>query len=494
MRLTRTVKIQLAIFVMIAAVAGSLMVFSYIQVPALFGVGQYTITMQLPRAAGLYANGNVTYRGTTVGRVTNVSLTDTGVDATLSLNSDVAIPADLDARVASVSGIGEQYVALLPRSGNGPTLKKGDVIPGDRTSVPPDISGLLDAANRSLQAIPGDNLQTVIDESYTAVGGLGPELSRIVRGSTKLASDARANLDPLTALIDRSGPVLDSQADTADSIHAWAAHLADLTGQLETNDAAISGVLRNGGQGADQARALVDRLNPTLPVLLTNLVSVGQVAVTYQPAIEQLLVLLPAGVNNVQGATLANRNTKHPALYLDFNLNVNLPPPCTTGFLPAQQQRTPTFEDAPGRPAGDLYCRIPQDSNLTTVRGARNYPCLTRPGKRAPTVKMCESDEQYVPLNDGTNWKGDPNATLSGQDIPQLAPGLSPTEPAPAAAADPLPANAPAAPDPPLAIAHYDPATGAYVGPDGRVYTQADLARHPQGDKTWQQLLTPPTS
>jgi ABC-type transport system involved in resistance to organic solvents, permease component len=30
---------------------------------------------------------------------------------------------------------------------------------------------------------------------------------------------------------------------------------------------------------------------------------------------------------------------------------------------------------------------------------------------------------QYVPLNDGNNWKGDPNATLSGQDIPQLPPG-----------------------------------------------------------------------
>jgi Mce-associated membrane protein len=33
---------------------------------------------------------------------------------------------------------------------------------------------------------------------------------------------------------------------------------------------------------------------------------------------------------------------------------------------------------------------------------------------------MCEIDEQCVPLNDGNNWKGDPNATLSGQSVPQL--------------------------------------------------------------------------
>lgn len=63
---------------------------------------------------------------------------------------------------------------------------------------------------------------------------------------------------------------------------------------------------------------------------------------------------------------------------------------------------------------------MPQDSPFN-VRGARNIPCETVPGKRAPTVKLCESDEPYLPLNDGYNWKGDPNATVpglgSGQDI-----------------------------------------------------------------------------
>ena len=65
------------------------------------------------------------------------------------------------------------------------------------------------------------------------------------------------------------------------------------------------------------------------------------------------------------------------------------------------------------------------------VRGVRNIPCETKPGKRAPTVELCESDEQYVPLNDGLNWKGDPNATLSGQGVPQYAPGQDPRLPPP---------------------------------------------------------------
>ncbi len=195
---------------------------------------------------------------------------------------------------------------------------------------------------------------------------------------------------------------------------------------------------------------------------MANLVSVGEVAVVYQPAIEQVLVLEPQLVASLQGALLANKDSRRetPGLYVSFNLNLNLPPPCTTGFLPTDQQLTPNVETTADLPPGDLYCRIPQDS-WNVVRGNRNYPCLNRPGKRAPTARMCESDEEYVPLNDGFNWKGDPNATLSGQAIPQLPP-----EPA---------AGAPSAGSAAVAVAEYDPNTGEYMGPDGQVYTQADL-------------------
>jgi len=487
-RLERRIVVQLAIFVVVALVAGSVMLFGYFKAPVTwFGVGQYKVTLQLPQAGGLYKTGNVTYRGTEVGRVEEIRLTDAGVEAVLSLRSDVQIPSDLQAQVHSVSAVGEQYVALIPRNATSPPLKNGDVIPMSNSQVPPDINTLLNAANLGLQAIPRENLKTVIDESYTAVGGLGPEISRLVKGSTQLAIDARANLNSLTTLIDQSSPVLDSQGETSEAIGGWAAHLATITGQLQNRDPSVAGLLEKGGPAAEQARQLVDRLQPALPILLANLVSVNAVAIAYQPAIEQLLVLLPAGTADLQGTAVPNMNTKqaYRGLYLDFNLNLNVPAPCSTGFLPIQQQRVPIFQDAPDRVDGDLYCRIPQDSPFTAVRGAKNYPCLTVPGKRAPTVKMCESDAQYVPLNDGNNWKGDPNATLSGQDVPQLPPGTPP-------ASNKLPGQpAPGAPLP-IAAVQYDPATGSYIGPDGHVYTQTDLAQSAPKERTWQTMLMPP--
>ncbi|MGE2689774.1 MCE family protein [Mycolicibacterium pulveris] len=476
MRMTRKVWIQFTVVIAITVLAFTSLALVYIKLPALlFGAGRYTVTVELPEAAGLYERANVTYRGTQVGRVTAVNLTDGGVRATLSLESKTPIPADVDAQVHSQTAVGEQYVALLPRSGGGPSLADGDVIGVERTWVPPDVNELLDASNRGLQAIPQQNLQTVVDEAYLAVGGLGPELSRLVRGSTAVAIDARERLDAWTALIDHVGTVLDTQTETSDSVRAWAANLAEITGQLRDTDSDVAGILQRGGPALDETRQLFDRVSPTLPVLLANLVSVGEVAVTYDDSIEQLLVLLPQGAAVMQAIGVANRNTKqdYKGAFLSFNLNVNVPPPCLTGFLPIRQQRVATFEDAPDRPPGDLYCRVPQDAERN-VRGARNTPCVTKPGKRAPTWQMCESDEHYVPLNDGYSWKGDPNATLSGQDIPQLP-------------------TAPVAPPPaPIAVAEYDPATGSYVGPDGRMYSQSNLATPAEEERTWQTMLLPP--
>ena len=49
-----------------------------------------------------------------------------------------------------MSAVGEQYVQLLPaQRRRSPPLKDGDVIPLDRTTVPPDINTVLDATQHA---------------------------------------------------------------------------------------------------------------------------------------------------------------------------------------------------------------------------------------------------------------------------------------------------------------------------------------------------------
>jgi phospholipid/cholesterol/gamma-HCH transport system substrate-binding protein len=500
LRLTRRVWIQLGILAAVTMVAVSVMAFGFVQVPALIGIGRYNVTVELPASGNLYPSSVVNYRGSEVGSVTSVDVTRDGVRAVLKLKSDIAIPSNVSASVHSRSAVGEQFVELTPppnaSAAVGQKLRDGDVIPLQRASVPVDIGFLLDATNRALQAIPHDNLRTVVDESAKAVAGLGPELSRIIDGSTALGTEGGKTVDPLTRLIDQAPPVLNSQVQTTNSIAAWAQRVNSITAQFKARDALFADLLNVGGPALDEGTALFHRIAPDLPVMLANLVSLGKIAVAYHSDLEQLLVLYPQGTAVMSSIALPDAFTKqdYKGIYLDFNLNLNLPPPCNTGFLPVQQQRSPSDQDYPERPAGELYCRVPQDSDLN-VRGVRNIPCEEKPGKRAATIEMCESNQQFVPLNDGYNWKGDPNATLSGQGVPQYAPGTDPRlsanfgERAPA----PVPATAPPPRPAPAVAVPYDPATGNYRGPDGRIYTQPDLADDAKGSRTWQSMLIPPS-
>ncbi len=474
MILSRFVRIQLGIFAVLTVIGVSVMGLHYIRLPALVGIGQNTVTVQLPAAGGLYHFANVAYRGKTIGKVTQVKLTPTGVDAVLSIDSSEQVPADLDAAVKSVSAIGEQYVDLLPRRSGGPYLKDGAVIGPDRTSVPAQIGPILDQANALLASIPPGKFKTIVDESFTAFNGSGPDLQRLLDNTQLFLQAAQDNIAPTRTLLDQLGPLLDTQVVTSDAIRAWTSNLATFTDQLRRSDPELRSLLVRGQPFAQQATGLFQDLRPTLPILLANLTSVGQVGVTYNAALEQVLVIYPPLSAALESVILPSAGSG--TAFLDFQLNINQPPPCTTGFLPADQRRSPTDLSIPDTPAG-LFCRIPQN-NITGVRGARNLPCVEVPGKRAPTPELCRDPKGYVPL--GTN------------------PVLGPPQPVAPQAVAPQSAAVPAAQPTPGSVtgaAPYDPTSGTYVGSDGKNYTQADLAQgtayHP--GMTWQQLVTAPT-
>ena len=135
MILTRFVRIQLTVFSVLTVVALAVMSLHYMRLPELAGVGQHEITIELPTSGGLYGTANVTYRGATIGTVTDVVPTASGAEATLRIDSTAKIPVGTRAEVHSRSAIGEQYVDLVPDTVDGPFLQDGAAIPTDRRTV-----------------------------------------------------------------------------------------------------------------------------------------------------------------------------------------------------------------------------------------------------------------------------------------------------------------------------------------------------------------------
>jgi phospholipid/cholesterol/gamma-HCH transport system substrate-binding protein len=537
--LTRFVRNQLIIFTIASVVGVAVMVGVYLQAPTLLGIGRMVVTLELPATGGLYRFSNVTYRGVEIGKVTDVRPTRDGAIATLSLDASSRIPADLQAEVLSVSAVGEQYVELQPRTKSGPYLTDGSVIPVANTTVPQAVGPMLDQVSKLLQSVPKDKVSALLDETFKGLNGSAYDLGSLLDSSSRVAGDMNAAGDQSHALLDDSRPLLDGQAESVDTIRTWARSLAGFSDQLVSNDPQVRNILQIAPGAADEASRLFDQVKPMLPVLLANLTTLGQVGVTYHPSLEQLLVLLPPVVASTQAYGAPKNNPTGMSLG-DFTLTLNDPPACTVGFLPPSQWRSPADTSDVDTPDG-LYCKLPQDSP-SGVRGARNDPCMGHPGKRAPTVEICDGDKPFEPLAIRQHVLGpypiDPNliaqgippddrvdfndniyGPLAGTPLPQGTPDGAQGSPAPGPPAAPPPAApdpslAPSAPQgppptgpdpqtpvaapsafapngspgPSVAFATYDPRTGQYATPDGEVYRQSDLVT-PAGTRSWKDLF-----
>src|SRR5690625_2466099 len=193
MLLTPFIKRQLASFAVITMAAFVALGWYYLRIPSLLGIGQYTLTAQLPSSGGLYATSNVTYQGITIGKVTAVEPTEDGAVATMRIDSDYKIPADASAHVHSVSAVGEQYLDLVSAGTTDQVLADNATI--TESTVPAPIGPILDEANRMLAALPEQKVGELLDETAVAVGGLGPALQRLVDSTQAIAGDFKTNID-----------------------------------------------------------------------------------------------------------------------------------------------------------------------------------------------------------------------------------------------------------------------------------------------------------
>ncbi|MCA2246075.1 MCE family protein, partial [Mycobacterium sp. WUMAC-067] len=175
--LSRLQKWQLSTFAVITVITVSIIAVNYVQIPAALGFGSYTVTANFAASGGLYKNANVAYRGTTVGRVTDVSLAyRNGVNAQLRIGSGAHIPANVTATVKSVSAIGEQYVDLVPPDQPSPAwLRDGSRINRDHTMLNGDVAGLLHEAQRLVDSISQSRLRDLLHDMFKAFDGSGPE-------------------------------------------------------------------------------------------------------------------------------------------------------------------------------------------------------------------------------------------------------------------------------------------------------------------------------
>lgn len=363
--LTRTVRVQVLAFVVLALAVVAFVGANYAGLDRLFGGGTYVVRLQLDDGGGLFTNSEVTYRGVAVGRVGELRLADDGMEADLVLDESAPrIPVDSQAVVANRSAIGEQYVDLQPHGDGGPFLDDGAVIPKERTTIPMPVTTLLGNLSDFNRSVPTESLQVVVDELYTAMNDSGPSLQLLLDSTMSFTDTAAEHLPQTTTLIDDGATVLQTQLDSSSAWRSFAGNAKLFAHELASADGDLRELIGAAPQAATQLSALLSDTNPGLSVLVANLLTTADIFETRTEGMRQLFVNLPKAV--AATSTAINPRDGRLSIALTF-LD---PMPCVDGYDTPYRRG----EDATSLPFDTSNeCTLPYgDPRL--VRGSQNVP------------------------------------------------------------------------------------------------------------------------
>jgi phospholipid/cholesterol/gamma-HCH transport system substrate-binding protein len=394
--MTRAVKIRLVAFLVLSAVGIVYVAGSYLGiVDRVLGRGM-TVHATLPASGGLFVGSEVTYRGVKVGKVSGMHVIPKGVRVDLALKEGTRLPRSSKVFVHNLSAVGEQYLDFEPPSKAGPYLRAGQTIAGDAQSMPESTDDLITSMDRLVGSVDRNELSTAVSELGTMFRGTADPLSRMVDAGAKFVEEAEASQQETIDLLGTGNTVLTTQQANADNIRTFARDLASFTAGLKGSDKDIRVLLEGGAPALDEVRSLLTGLEPTLPVFISNLVTVNQVLTARLPAVEQTLVTFPrvfaSGFTGTPGDGYGHIN-----LQMDYTV-----PPCTKGYKPID-------EWLPGTYTGDPA--------TYPARCESGPPINQRGSKYAPAVGAVSGTSYRVAPNDARTGQGDDTLTLGRRTV-----------------------------------------------------------------------------
>ncbi|PUA82554.1 MCE family protein [Nocardioides currus] len=368
--ITRRTRLQLLVFAIITLLGVTYVGARYARLDRVFVDDAYTVVAHFPDSGGAFAGAEVSYRGVRVGQVSEMVLTEDGVDIHLDIDKgEDRIPADALAVVGNRSALGEQYVELQPQSEKGPYLQDESEIAVDHTRTPIAADTLLTDLSTTVSSVDQDDLQTVTTEFGEAFAGTGGDLQTIIDSGNEFLNAADDNFEITTELIKDANVVLRGQVDSESSIRSFASDLSAFSTTLAASDKDLRAVIDNGSATANQLRRFLEDNEVDLAALINNLVTTGDVVVKRLDGVEQLLVLYPyiveAGYTVVSKTPATGNFDAHFGLVLTSDPKV-----CLEGYE-GTDRRTP--QDGSNRPMNvDATCTEP--ASKSNARGAAHAP------------------------------------------------------------------------------------------------------------------------
>jgi phospholipid/cholesterol/gamma-HCH transport system substrate-binding protein len=366
--ITRRTRIQLVIFVIITLVGCAYVGARYAKLDRIIVDDAYTVVAHFEDSGGIFAGGEVTYRGVRIGQVDKLELTSSGVDVYLDIDNEYdEIPSDTMAVVGNRSAVGEQYVELQPNTDDKPFLVNDGEIPVENTELPIQTNTLLTDLSDTVGSVDTEALRTTVKELGTGFAGTGDDLQKIIDTGNSFIEAADDNFDVTTALIEDGNTVLQGQIASESALRTFASQLSLFSGTLAAADPALNQVIDSGSFAANQLRTFLEANRVDLSELIRDLTTTGNVVVKHLKGVAQFLVLYPYALEG--GFSVVSKSPS--GLYdAHFGLVITTQPICLKGY-----------EGTVKRPPGDgsnvpmnVDARCTEPAKKTNARGAQHAP------------------------------------------------------------------------------------------------------------------------
>lgn len=217
-------------------------------------VGQaIEVTAYFDNVAGLYVSNDVAVLGMPVGQVTAVEPQGDRVKVTMTIDSDVPVPADATAAIVNTSIVTTRHVELSPSYDGGPKLQDGSVL--KETKAPVSVGELFDAIDGLVVALKGEGR------------GPGPlaEMIDITSGiATGNGEEIRAALDELGGASDVVAGNSDALVDIIETIEGLTTTLVQNYPKMTAFSKSVNEVSELLGDQAPGLLATLGNLNQTL--------------------------------------------------------------------------------------------------------------------------------------------------------------------------------------------------------------------------------------
>lgn len=351
------------------------------------------VQVRMPDAAGIAESSQVTYRGMSVGTVSDVAIGPDGRGVRLVLNVDAGqrIPASTRAEVSMDSPMAIKHLDLRPADDRPPYLRDGSVIGPQQTGRPLPLEKLLVDVDRTTRGINPDDVSAVSRALATGLNGAGPEARRIVDNTVQLNKLLREHEPQVTNLLEQGPDAVQALSGPQTDLPQLAASMRRLAERTHQQQPELEHLLGTAPGVTARTNDLIARNEQQTEQLLDGALDAARTLNGRVPALKEALTAVPKSTRSM--ASIVHGDIA------DFYLVAAQGPVCYYDT----ERRTPQ-ETAPREPRLDQNCPA---GDGRAQRGADSAP--------VPPVPVPESSG---------------HAESSSSDGPPTPPGADRSEPA----------------------------------------------------------------